>query len=219
MALFKLQESTNLDAEGLVESFLSEETIKELEDQVAYDEEKLVSYSKSLEENEKELKKLIESKPKSWLERKLESFHNAIERFEAKYVYAKDGKTKGIIRKILSILTRIVKLINDKLLKLTRYVGDKLFNRQEKLKAHYDKVADKKEENRMYKLMVDSSKGTLEYDKKRLADEKKSNAETSKLFSNNISKEEHQKILANLKAKMDKESNELTNKILKNKEK
>lgn len=219
MALFKLQESTDLDTEALVESFLSEESIKELEDQVKYDEEKLASYSKSLEENEKELKQLIESKPKSWLERKLESFHHAIERFEAKYIYAKDGKTKGIIRKILSILTRIVKLINDKLLRLTRYVGNKLFNREEKLKAHYDKVADKKEENRMYKLMVDSSKGTLEHDKKRLADEKKSSAETSKLFDKNISREEHQRILDNLKAKMDKESNKLMNKILKNKEK
>lgn len=144
MGLYKLQESNILDIETLLESFLSEETVKELQDKIDFDEEKLASYTKSLEENEKELKKLIESKPKSWLERKLVSFHNAIERFEAKYVYAKDGKAKGIIRKILSILTRIVKLINDKLLKLTKYVDNKLFNRQERLKAHHDKISDKK---------------------------------------------------------------------------
>ena len=78
MGLYKLQESNTLYIETLIESFLSEESTKELQDQVAYDEEKLVSYTKSLEENEKELKKLIESKPKSWLERKLVSFHNAI---------------------------------------------------------------------------------------------------------------------------------------------
>lgn len=74
MALYKLQESNTLYIETLIESFLSEESTKELQDQVAYDEEKLVSYTKSLEENEKELKKLIESKPKSWLERKLVFF-------------------------------------------------------------------------------------------------------------------------------------------------
>ena len=94
MGLFKLQESNNLDTEALVEFFLSEETTAEFERQVEYDEEKLIAYTKSLEANEKELKKLIENKPKSWLERKLESFHRAIKRFEAKYVYAKDGKIK-----------------------------------------------------------------------------------------------------------------------------
>lgn len=125
MGLYRLQEYNNLDTETLVEFFLSEESTAELERQVEYDEQKLVAYTKSLEDNEKELKKLIESKPRSWLERKLISFHKAIKRFEAKYVYAKDGKTKGIIGKILSILTRIVKFINDKLLKLTKYVGNK----------------------------------------------------------------------------------------------
>ena len=152
--------------------FLSEETTAELERQVEYDEQKLVAYTKSLEDNEKELKKLIESKPRSWLERKLISFHKAIKRFEAKYVYAKDGKTKGIIGKILSILTRIVKFINDKLLKLTKYVGNKFFNRQEKLKDHHNKILDKKEENRMHRLDIDSTKKSLEINKKRLADNK-----------------------------------------------
>lgn len=219
MGLYKLQESNTLYIETLIESFLSEESTKELQDQVAYDEEKLVSYTKSLEENEKELKKLIESKPKSWLERKLVSFHNTIERFEAKYVYAKDGKAKGIIRKILSILTRIVKLINDKLLKLTKFVGNKLFNRQEKLKAHHDKISDKKEENKMYKLMIDNSKEELEHNKKRLAEREKSDREFDSIFSKPKSKEEHQKMLNKLKAQMDRESKQIADGILKNKEK
>lgn len=215
MGLYRLQESNNLDTETLVEFFLSEETTAELERQVEYDEQKLVAYTKSLEDNEKELKKLIESKPRSWLERKLISFHKAIKRFEAKYVYAKDGKTKGIIGKILSILTRIVKFINDKLLKLTKYVGNKFFNRQGKLKDHHNKILDKKEENRMHRLDIDSTKKSLEINKKRLADNKKSDSETSKLFDTNISKEERQKIMDKLKAKMDKESNRIIGGILK----
>lgn len=217
MGLYRLQESNNLDTETLVEFFLSEETTAELERQVEYDEQKLVAYTKSLEDNEKELKKLIESKPRSWLERKLISFHKAIKRFEAKYVYAKDGKTKGIIGKILSILTRIVKFINDKLLKLTKYIGNKFFNRQEKLKDHHNKILDKKEENRMHRLDIDSTKKSLEINKKRLADNKKSDSETSKLFDTNISKEERQKIMDKLKAKMDKESKQITDNMLRNK--
>lgn len=216
MGLYRLQESNNLDTETLVEFFLSEETTAELERQVEYDEQKLVAYTKSLEDNEKELKKLIESKPRSWLERKLLSFHKTIKRFEAKYVYAKDGKTKGIIGKILSILTRIVKFINDKLLKLTKYVGNKFFNRQEKLKDHHNKILDKKEENRMHRLDIDSTKKSLEINKKRLADNKKSDSETSKLFDTNISKEERQKIMDKLKAKMDKESKRITDNMLRN---
>lgn len=217
MGLYRLQESINLDTETLVEFFLSEETTAELERQVEYDEQKLVAYTKSLEDNEKELKKLIESKPRSWLERKLISFHKAIKRFEAKYVYAKDGKTKGIIGKILSILTRIVKFINDKLLKLTKYVGNKFFNRQEKLKDHHNKILDKKEENRINRLDIDSTKKSLEINKNRLADNKKSDSETSKLFDTNISKEERQKIMDKLKAKMDKESKQITDNMLRNK--
>lgn len=215
MGLYKLQESNFIDIEILIESFLSEETAKELQDKIDFDEEKLVSYTKSLEENEKELKKLIESKPKSWLERKLVSFHNAIERFEAKYVYVKDGKAKGIIRKILSILTRIVKLINDKLLKLTKFVGNKLFNRQEKLKAHHDKISDKKEENKMYKLMIDNSKEELEHNKKRLAEREKSDREFGSIFDKPKSKEEHQKMLNKLKAQMDRESKQMADGLFK----
>ena len=59
MGLYKLQESNTLYIETLIESFLSEESTKELQDQVAYDEEKLVSYTKSLEENEKKMRKSL----------------------------------------------------------------------------------------------------------------------------------------------------------------
>ena len=38
MGLYKLQESNTLYIETLIESFLSEESTKELQDQVAYDE-------------------------------------------------------------------------------------------------------------------------------------------------------------------------------------
>lgn len=85
------------------------------------------------------MKKLINEKPKSWLERKLESFQAAIERFEVKHKLTKDNKSKGIIKKILSVLTRIVKWINEKLLQGTRWVGNKFFKREEKLKAHEKK--------------------------------------------------------------------------------
>lgn len=96
---------------------------------------------KEISSKEAELKKLINEKPKSWLERKLESFQAAIERFEVKHKLTKDNKSKGIIKKILSVLTRIVKWINEKLLQGTRWVGNKFFKREEKLKAHEKKIS------------------------------------------------------------------------------
>lgn len=176
MALYRLQESSSLNAEALLESLLYEgqtiieSEIAEAEAKLKRGEERLISYTRSLEENEKELKKLIESKPKSWLERKLESFKNAIEKFEAKYVHTKDGKTKGIIKKILSILTRIVKYINEKLLKLTRYVSNKFFNKEEKLKDHHKKIKDKKIVNKYYKQRIDNTKDEIDYYKNHLVD-------------------------------------------------
>lgn len=67
----------------------------------------------------------------------------------------------------------------------------------------------------MHRLDIDSTKKSLEINKKRLADNKKSDSETSKLFDTNISKEERQKIMDKLKAKMDKESNRIMGGILK----
>jgi hypothetical protein len=148
MALYRLQESYSVEScETLLESFeafvLTEASrkgekvlTKELESQQQQFEE----YSKKIEAQEAELKKVMEEKPKSWLERKLESFKGAIERFEEKYKLTQDNKSKTIIKKILSVLTRIVKWINEKLLNFTKYVGDKLFDRQDKIDTHNAKV-------------------------------------------------------------------------------
>jgi hypothetical protein len=153
MALYKLNESysTPPSAEILLEQFESfvlyedmqveERSLDSLNKQQKEQQEQLERYDKEISSKEAELKKLINEKPKSWLERKLESFQAAIERFEVKHKLTKDNKSKGIIKKILSVLTRIVKWINEKLLQGTRWVGNKFFKREEKLKAHEKKVS------------------------------------------------------------------------------
>ena len=152
MSLFKLNESYNTSsAEVLLEQFESfvlyedmeveERSLDSLNKQYKEQQEQLEKYDKEISSKEAELKKLINQKPKSWLERKLESFQAAIERFEVKHKLTKDNKSKGIIKKILSVLTRIVKWINEKLLQGTRWVGNKFFKREEKLKAHAKKVS------------------------------------------------------------------------------
>ena len=151
MALYRLNEDYNTSsAEALLEQFetfvlceaieVVERDLDSLNKQQKEQEEQLEKYNKEITEKEAQMKKLIDEKPKSWLERKLESFKAAIERFEAKYKLTDDNKSKGIIKKILSVLTRIVKWINDKLLQATRWVGNKFFKREEKLKAHEKKV-------------------------------------------------------------------------------
>lgn len=152
MALYRLNESYNTSsAEVLLEQFESfvlyedievkERSLDSLNKQQKEQQEQLERYDKEISSKEAELKKLINEKPKSWLERKLESFQAAIERFEVKHKLTKDNKSKGIIKKILSVLTRIVKWINEKLLQGTRWVGNKFFKREEKLKAHEKKVS------------------------------------------------------------------------------
>ena len=152
MALYRLNESNNISsAEVLLEQFESfvlyedmqveERSLDSLNKQQKEQQEQLERYDKEISSKEAELKKLINEKPKSWLERKLESFQAAIERFEVKHKLTKDNKSKGIIKKILSVLTRIVKWINEKLLQGTRWVGNKFFKREEKLKAHEKKVS------------------------------------------------------------------------------
>lgn len=152
MSLFKLNESNNTSsAEVLLEQFESfvlyedmqveERSLDSLNKQQKEQQEQLERYDKEISSKEAELKKLINEKPKSWLERKLESFQAAIERFEVKHKLTKDNKSKGIIKKILSVLTRIVKWINEKLLQGTRWVGNKFFKREEKLKAHEKKIS------------------------------------------------------------------------------
>lgn len=151
MALYRLNEDYNTSsAEALLEQFetfalyevlqVEERDLDSLNKQQKEQQEQLEKYNKELTEKEAQMKKLINEKPKSWLERKLESFKAAIERFEEKHKLTKDNKSKGIIKKILSVLTRIVKWINEKLLQATRWVGNKFFKREEKLKAHDRKV-------------------------------------------------------------------------------
>lgn len=148
MALYKLQESYSYEScETLLESFeafvlteASRKGEKVLTRELDSQQQQFEEYSKKIESQEAELKKVMEEKPKSWLERKLESFKAAIERFEEKYKLTQDNKSKNIIKKILSVLARIVKWINEKLLNLTRYVGDKVFGRQDKIDAHNTKV-------------------------------------------------------------------------------
>lgn len=84
-------------------------------------QERLNNTIKKLEDKSKEIKEEIDNHSKSWLEKKLESFKAAIERFEVKYKLTDDNNSKTLIKKILSILTRIVKYINDKLLQLTKW--------------------------------------------------------------------------------------------------
>lgn len=148
MALYRLQESYSIEScETLLESFeafvlaeASRKGEKVLTRELDSQQQQFEEYSKKIESQEAELKKVMEEKPKSWLERKLESFKGAIERFEEKYKLTQDNKSKTIIKKILSVLARIVKWINEKLLNLTRYVGDKVFGRQDKIDAHNAKV-------------------------------------------------------------------------------
>ena len=146
MALYRLQESVE-SCETLLESFeafvlteASRKGEKVLTRELESQQQQFEEYSKKIEAQEAELKKVMEEKPKSWLERKLESFKGAIERFEEKYKLTQDNKSKTIIKKILSVLTRIVKWINEKLLNFTKYVGDKLFDRQDKIDTHNTKV-------------------------------------------------------------------------------
>lgn len=148
MALYRLQESYSVEScETLLESFeafvLTEASRKDekvLTRELDSQQQQFEEYSKKIESQEAELKKVMEEKPKSWLERKLESFKGAIERFEEKYKLTQDNKSKTIIKKILSVLARIVKWINEKLLNLTRYVGDKVFGRQDEIDSHNAKV-------------------------------------------------------------------------------
>lgn len=82
-------------------------------------------YNAKLQQNEAQLKKVIESKPRSWVERKLVQFKAALRRFKNKYGTAKEGKSKTILQKIISTLTRIISWITDKVLKGARFIQNK----------------------------------------------------------------------------------------------
>lgn len=100
-------------------------------------------YNAKLQQNEAQLKKVIESKPRSWVERKLVQFKAALRRFRNKYGTAKDGKSKTILQKIISTLTRIISWITDKVLKGARFISNK-FGGAKKAEDYRDKFRNDK---------------------------------------------------------------------------
>lgn len=208
MALYRLNESyTTSSAEVLLEQFESfvlyedmqveERSLDSLNKQQKEQQEQLERYDKEISSKEAELKKLINEKPKSWLERKLESFQAAIERFEVKHKLTKDNKSKGIIKKILSVLTRIVKWINEKLLQGTRWVGNKFFKREEKLKAHEKKISAMDLDLRHTKAKRNLKAGSLDSTKSMIEKAKKNGKGKTNdyTFTGKETKEEFDKMM------------------------
>lgn len=208
MALYRLNESYNSSsAEVLLEQFESfvlyedmqveERSLDSLNKQQKEQQEQLEKYDKEISSKEAELKKLINEKPKSWLERKLESFQAAIERFEVKHKLTKDNKSKGIIKKILSVLTRIVKWINEKLLQGTRWVGNKFFKREEKLKAHEKKISAMDLDLRHTKAKKNLKAGSLDSTKSMVEKAKKNGKGKTNdyTFTGKETKEEFDKMM------------------------
>lgn len=208
MALYRLNEDYNTSsAEALLEQFetfalcealqVEERDLDSLNKRQKEQQEQLEKYDKELTEKEAQMKKLIDEKPKSWLERKLESFKAAIERFEEKHKLTKDNKSKGIIKKILSVLTRIVKWINEKLLQATRWVGNKFFKREEKLKAHDKKVKNLDLDLRFTKVARDNKAGDLKSTKS-MIEKAKTNGKgktNDYIFTGKETKEEFDKMM------------------------
>ena len=208
MALYRLNESySTSSAEVLLEQFESfvlyedmqveERSLDSLNKQQKEQQEQLEKYDKEISSKEAELKKLINEKPKSWLERKLESFQAAIERFEVKHKLTKDNKSKGIIKKILSVLTRIVKWINEKLLQGTRWVGNKFFKREEKLKAHEKKISAMDLDLRHTKAKRNLKAGSLDSTKSMIEKAKKNGKGKTNdyTFTGKETKEEFDKMM------------------------
>ena len=102
-------------------------------------------YNAKLQQNEAQLKKVIESKPRSWVERKLVQFKAALRRFRNKYGTAKDGKSKTILQKIISTLTRIISWITDKVLKGARFIQNKVLGGAKKAEAYREKFRTAKQ--------------------------------------------------------------------------
>lgn len=133
MSLYKLNESSDTLFEAM--DFILENT-DDIEDQLKEETERgLLEVEDRIKHYETELRNTINSKPRSWLERKLVQFKVKLRKFELKHKLTKSNKSKSILQKIVSILTRIVKFINDKLLKFTRYVTDKFGKSDEGDKA------------------------------------------------------------------------------------
>lgn len=172
MTLYKLNESSDVLFESM--DLILENTDDgkyRLKDRL---EEHLLEIEDKIKDYEAELRNTINSKPRSWLERKLVGFKAKIRKFEIKYKLTNSNKSKGIIKKILSILTRIVKFINDKLIKFTRYVYNK-FDKRSEAKKGYDRtrrlinIKTAKTDNEMnrtmsndYKDLIDDHKNEIE---------------------------------------------------------
>ena len=107
-------------------------------------------YNAKLQQNEAQLKKVIESKPRSWVERKLVQFKAALRRFRNKYGTAKDGKSKTILQKIISTLTRIISWITDKVLKGARFIQNKVLGGAKKAEAYREKFRTAKQAKGFY---------------------------------------------------------------------
>lgn len=131
MSLYKLTESSDSLFESM-DLILENTDGGGLKDRL---EENLLDIEDKIKQYETELRDTINSKPRSWLERKLVQFKVKLRKFELKHKLTKSNKSKSILQKIVSILTRIVKFITDKLLKFTRYVTDKFGRRDEGVKA------------------------------------------------------------------------------------
>lgn len=168
MALYRNRLSS--DPEAIFESFecfiLNEDD--ELNNKIKESEDKLDERLKKLEDKESELKKVINNKPRSWLERKLLSFKVALRKFEIKYKLTKSGRAKSIIRKILSILVRVIKWINDQLIKITRWVynvplgnGYKLEHRRSEMRNIKNDIKLIKRHSDLDKRFIDKYKNEL----------------------------------------------------------
>lgn len=130
----------------------------DLNNKIKESEDQLNERLKKIEEKESELRTVINNKPRSWLERKLLSFKVALRKFEIKYKLTKSGRAKSIIRKILSILVRVVKWINDKLIKATRWVYNVPLGNGYKLTHRRTEMKNIKNEIMLHKMHTNTDK-------------------------------------------------------------
>lgn len=168
MALYKVSESSDSLFESM-DLILENSDGGGLKDRL---EENLLDIEDKIKQYEAELRDTINSKPRSWLERKLVQFKVKLRKFELKHKLTKSNKSKSILQKIVSILTRIVKFITDKLLKFTRYVTDKFGRRDEGVKAserarRVNMIRFNRDKLKKYEDYRDSYKKDIDWLKKR----------------------------------------------------
>lgn len=142
----------------------------DLNNKIKESEDQLNERLKKIEEKESELKRVINNKPRSWLERKLLSFKVALRKFEIKYKLTKSGRAKSIIRKILSILVRVVKWINDKLIKFTRWVNNVPLGNGYKLHHRRVEIKNIRHDIKTHKMYADMDRKFIDKYKNDLKD-------------------------------------------------